>query len=397
MILRGLAEAPCQGKKVLVRVDFNVPFHQGKVTDRSRIAAHKATLDALMAAGAKVSLVSHFGRPKGKVLPELSLQQIVGDVEEVLGRPVRFVGDCVGPLVAQAVSSQGEDELILLENSRFHTQEQKNDPAFSAEMASPFDLFVMDAFSAAHRGDCSTEGIQHILPSYAGLLIQREVEALSRVKDDPERPYVVLLGGAKVSDKIGVIEQMLTKASTIVIGGGMAFTFLAVQGGSIGRSLFDEDHRDFAEAMMARAAEAGVKILLPLDAVAAPEIAADVPVSVVPAQKIPDDLMGLDIGPETAELFRQELMGAQTVLWNGPMGVFECPPFAGGTTALADALAQATAQGAFTVIGGGDTASAVKGLGLIDAMSHVSTGGGASLEFCEGKALPGLIPLMKRL
>lgn len=391
--LRGIDGVSFEGKKVLVRVDFNVPFKNGAVKDNARIVAHKKTIDALLAAGADVTLVSHFGRPKGKVVPEMSLNLIRGDVEKGLGHEVCFVPECVGAEVETAVKSQKKGELLLLENSRFHPEEEKNVPEFSESLAKPFDAFVMDAFSAAHRGNSTTEGLAHVLPAYAGYLIAREVESLERVKSDPEKPYVVVLGGAKVSDKIGVIENMLTKADTIVIGGGMAFTFLSVKGGKIGKSLFDAEHVDFAKDVLARAASAGVKILLPVDVVAAAEISDDAACSVVPATSVPDDLMGLDIGPETAKIFADEIKKAKTVLWNGPMGVFEQKPFAAGSLAVAEAMAEATKNGTFTVVGGGDSASAVKKFGLKDAMSHVSTGGGASLEYCEGKTLPGIATL----
>ncbi len=391
--LRGIDGVSFEGKKVLVRVDFNVPYKNGAVTDNARIVAHKKTIDALLAAGADVTLVSHFGRPKGKVVPEMSLNLIRGDVEKGLGHEVRFVPECVGADVEAAVKSQKKGELLLLENSRFHPEEEKNDAEFSKSLAKPFDAFVMDAFSAAHRGNSTTEGLAHVLPAYAGYLIAREVESLERVKSDPEKPYVVVLGGAKVSDKIGVIENMLTKADTIVIGGGMAFTFLSVQGGKIGKSLFDAEHVDFAKDVLARAAAAGVKILLPVDVVAAAEISDDAACSVVPAASVPDDLMGLDIGPESAKIFADAIKKAKTVLWNGPMGVFEQKPFAAGSVAVAEAMAEATKNGTFTVVGGGDSASAVKKFGLKDAMSHVSTGGGASLEYCEGKTLPGIATL----
>lgn len=391
--LRGISEAPLEGKKVLIRVDFNVPFKDGKVKDNSRIVAHKKTIDALLAGGARVTMISHFGRPKGQVVPEMSLGQIREDAEKGLGHPVRFVPECVGPEVEAAVAAQKPGELLLLENSRFHAEEQKNDPEFSKTLAKPFDLFVMDAFSASHRGDCTTEGVARVLPAYAGFLIAREVEALERVKSDPEKPYVLVLGGAKVSDKIGVIERMLDTADTILIGGGMAFTFLSVQGGTIGRSLYDAEHVDFAKDVLARAAAKGVKILLPTDVIAAAEIGDEARCSVVPASSVPDGLMGLDIGPETAKAFAAEIAKAKTVLWNGPMGVFENKPFAAGSRAVAEAMAAATATGTFTVVGGGDTASAVKKFGLKDAMSHVSTGGGASLEYCEGKSLPGIAAL----
>ncbi len=391
--LHTIDEASFAGKKVLVRVDFNVPYKNGAVKDNARIVAHKKTIDALLAGGADVTLVSHFGRPKGKVVPEMSLGLIREDVEKGLGHEVRFVPECVGSEVEAAVKSQKKGELLLLENSRFHPEEEKNDPEFSKLLAKPFDLFVMDAFSAAHRGNCTTEGVSHVLPAYAGYLIEREVEALERVKSDPVKPYVLVLGGAKVSDKIGVIEHMLTLADTILVGGGMAFTFLAVQGGKIGKSLYDAEHADFAKDVLARAKANGVKILLPVDVVAAAEISDDAVCSVVPAGSVPDDLMGVDIGPETAKLFADEIAKAKTVLWNGPAGVFENKPFAAGTLAIAEAMAKATKDGAFTVVGGGDSASAVKKFGLTDAMSHVSTGGGASLEYCEGKSLPGIAAL----
>ncbi|MDY3867831.1 MAG: phosphoglycerate kinase [Pyramidobacter sp.] len=391
--LRGVSDAPLKGKKVLVRVDFNVPVKDGVVKDNARIVAHKKTIDALLEGGAFVTLVSHFGRPKGKVVPEMSLGLIREDVEKGLGHPVRFVADCVGAEVEAAVAAQKDGELLLLENSRFHAEEQKNDPEFSALLAKPFDLFVMDAFSASHRGDCTTEGVSRVLPAYAGFLIAREVEALERVKSDPEKPYVLVLGGAKVSDKIGVIEHMMNKADTILIGGGMAFTFLSVMGGKIGSSLFDAEHADFARSVLNRAAASGVNIVLPVDVVAAGEISDDAPRSVVPAGAVSDGLMGLDIGPETAKLFAAEIARAKTILWNGPMGVFENAPFAEGSRAVAQAMADATKNGAFSVVGGGDTASAVKKFGLKSEMSHVSTGGGASLEYCEGKALPGIVPL----
>ena len=391
--LRTIDEAPLKGKKVLVRVDFNVPFKEGVVKDNARIVAHKKTIDALLAAGAYVTLVSHFGRPKGKVVPEMSLGQIRSDVEKGLGHKVIFVSDCVGPEVEAAVKAQKQDELLLLENSRFHPEEEKNDPDFSRLMAKPFDLYVMGAFSASHRANATTEGLAHVLPAYAGYLIGREVDALERVKSDPVKPYVLVIGGAKVSDKIGVLEHMITKADTILIGGGMAFTFLAVKGGRIGKSLYDGEHADFAKNLLAKAESAGVKIVLPVDVTAAPEIADNVKCTAVPAAAVPDDLMGLDIGPETSKAFADEIAKAKTVLWNGPMGVFENPLFAAGSRAVAEAMAKATANGAFTVVGGGDTASAVKKFGLKDKMSHVSTGGGASLEYCEGKDLPGIVPL----
>lgn len=394
--LRSIDNAPVEGKKVLIRVDFNVPYKNGVVKDNARIVGHKKTIDTLLAKGAYVTMVSHFGRPKGKVVPEMSLGNIREDVEKGLGHPVRFVSECVGPEVEAAVKAQKQGELILLENSRFHPEEQKNDPEFSKLLAKPFEVFVMDAFSASHRGDCTTEGVAHVLPAYAGYLIAHEVESLERVKSDPVKPYVVVLGGAKVADKIGVIEHMLTKADTIIIGGGMAFTFISVQGGKIGKSLFDAEHVDFAKDVLARAAASGVKIMLPEDIIAAAEISDDAKIKVVPAGEVPADLMGLDIGPKTAAAYANAIKGAKTVLWNGPMGVFENKPFEGGTRAVAEAMAIATKNGTFTVIGGGDSASAVKKFGLKAEMSHVSTGGGASLEYCEGKPLPGIATLVEK-
>lgn len=368
--LRSHRSADVEGKKVLMRVDFNVPVKDGKVTDNSRIAAHKKTIDDLLDRGALLTLVSHFGRPKGKVDPALSMANIRDEVERTLGHPVHVVADCIGDEVRKAVAALKKGELLLLENSRFHGEEKKNDPEFSRELADPYDLFVMDAFSASHRAHSTTEGVAHLLPAYAGDLIAREVEALESVASTPAKPFVLVLGGAKVSDKIGVIEHMLDSADTILIGGGMAFTFLSVKGGKIGKSLFDAEHADFARDVLARAGKKGVKIVLPVDVIASADIAEDAKTEVFAADSIPDDLMGLDIGPESAKLFAAEIAKAKTILWNGPMGVFEHTPFAGGSKAVAQAMAQATRNGAFTVVGGGDTAAAVKKFGQI-GRAHV--------------------------
>ena len=392
MKLRTISGVDVDGKKVLVRVDYNVPFHDGAVTDSTRIDAHRRTVMDLVNRGAMVSLVTHFGRPKG-VTPEFSTSQLVGAVEESYGLPVVFVPDCKGEAVAEALEAQQKGQLLLLENSRFYPGEQKNDPTLSAEIAAPYDVFVMDAFSAAHRANCTTEGISHILPAYAGYLIEDEINSLSKVRDNPEKPYVLILGGAKVSDKIGVIEQMMDKTSAIIIGGGMAFTFLKTQGLEIGKSLYDEENAGFASQMLEKAKDMGVRVLLPVDVVAAEEFSHTAEYKTVSASHIPSDMIGLDIGPETVKLFSQELQGARTVLWNGPMGVFEMPNFAKGTIGVAQGLAEATKKGCFSVVGGGDTAAAVKEFGFDRDMSHVSTGGGASLEFCEGKVLPGIAPL----
>lgn len=397
MRLKTFAKEDIAGKKVLMRVDFNVPFKGGRVTDDSRIRAHSPTLARLLEAGARVALVSHFGRPKGKVDPAFSLSQILEAVKEAyapLGvEKVRFVGDCVGPDVAKALDALADPkkEIVLLENSRFHAEEQENDPAFAKEMAAPFDAFVMDAFSACHRADVSTSGVIPLLPSFAGGLLSREAEMLGAVSESPAKPYVLILGGAKVSDKIAVVGNLLDEATKILIGGGMAYTFLKAQGLEIGKSLCEEDRLDFARETLASAKAKGVEVLLPVDSIVAGAL--DAPERhVVASEAMPTGEMGLDIGPKTVELFSKALEGARSVLWNGPMGVFEQAPFAGGTKALCEAVAACTKAGAVTVIGGGDTAAAVRQFGFEEKVSHVSTGGGASLEYCEGKELPGMAP-----
>ena len=392
MKLKTFTPADVAGKKVLMRVDFNVPFKNGKVTDNARILAHTSTLKKLLDAGAKVALVSHFGRPKGKVDPAYSLSQIVPDIEKAYNLKVVFVDDCVGDKVAAAVDALKPGEIVVLENSRYHPEEQKNDPDFSKKMAAPFDVFVMDAFSASHRADCSTCGvIPFVKAAFAGDLLSREGDMLGAVSENPAKPYVLILGGAKVSDKIDIVGNLLDKATTILIGGGMAYTFLKAQGKEIGKSLCDAERLDFARDTLKKAADMGVKILLPVDSVVASGMdAADT--EIVSSDAMPADKMGLDIGPETVKLFVAALEGAKSVLWNGPMGVFEDAKFAGGTKALAEAVAAVTPKGATTVIGGGDTASAVRQFKVADKVSHVSTGGGASLEYCEGKKLPGMEP-----
>jgi phosphoglycerate kinase len=392
MKLKTFGPKDVENKKVLVRVDFNVPFKNGKVTDDSRIRAHASTIGKLTDAGAKVALVSHFGRPKGKPVPEMSLGQIVPDVEKAYGRKIRFVGDCVGEKVAAALESLPAGELLMLENSRFYAEEQKNDAAFAAKMAKPFDVFVMDAFSASHRADVTTNGLMSLLPSFAGDVLVREGEMLGAVSENPLKPYVLILGGAKVSDKIDVVGNLLDKATTILIGGGMAYTFLKAQGYPIGKSLCEEDRLDFAREALKKAEAKGVKILLPLDSVVAGGLDAT-ETSVAVSASMPEDKMGLDIGPETEKLFASALAGAKSILWNGPMGVFENKLFASGTIAVGAAVVQSTAAGAVSVIGGGDTASAVRQFGFAEKVSYVSTGGGASLEYCEGKKLPGMAPL----
>jgi 3-phosphoglycerate kinase len=388
MKLRLFSHQDVAGKKVLLRVDFNVPVKNGEVADLTRILAHRDTISALLKSHAKVALCSHLGRPKGKKVPEMSLSHVAAAAEKALDHPVKFCSECIGPEVGTALASLAPGNLLLLENLRFHPEEQENDPKFAESLAAPFDVFVMDAFSASHRADASTNAIMNVLPSFSGFLLEREVNMLSAVSENPEKPFILILGGAKVSDKIGVVEHLMDKATAILIGGGMAFTFLKAGGANIGRSLFESEKAGFALEMMKKADEKGVEILLPIDVVAWASLDMSQGDRIVPADEIPEDLMGLDIGPKTAELFANKAAGAKTVLWNGPMGVFENPLFAKGTRAVAEGVARCTKNGGLTVVGGGDTASAAKQLGFDRDVSHVSTGGGASLEFCEGRQLP---------
>jgi phosphoglycerate kinase len=395
--LRTFHNTDIAGKRVLVRVDFNVPMTpDGKVADDTRIDAHLPLIRELISAGAMTALCSHLGRPKGQVVEKYSLRPVAKRLEEILGKPVAFAPDCVGPDAARAADAVEPGGVLVLENLRFHPEEEKNDQAFAKQLASPFGAFVMDAFSAAHRAHASTRAVVDDLPSFAGPLLIREIEMLSTVRDNPKKPFVLILGGAKVSDKIGVIDNMLDKVDAILIGGGMAFTFLKAKGYEIGRSLCEGDRLDFAREMFAKADEKGVSIVLPTDAVAAGEVSPDAPASVVTVDAIAPDKMGLDIGPKTIEAFRHTLSTAKTVLWNGPMGVFEMSPFASGTKAVAAKLAEITKDGAMTVVGGGDSAAAIAKFGFEREVSHVSTGGGASLEFFEGKVLPGVEPYIEK-
>lgn len=390
MKLKTFTSSDVKGKRVLVRADLNVPMKDGAVTDVTRIEAHLPLIRELVRDGAVVGVASHLGRPKGQPVEKYSLRPVAEKLSELLGTPVAFAGDCVGEQAKSAIASAKPGDVVVLENLRFHAEEEKNDAAFAKELAAPFEVFIMDAFSAAHRAHASTKAVADHLKSFAGPLLIREIEMLSSVRDDPKKPFVLILGGAKVSDKIGVIENMLDSVSSMIIGGGMAFTFLKAMGHEIGRSLCEAEKLDFVKAMLAKAKQKGVDILLPVDVVAAAEFSADLPASTYSADAMPADKMGLDIGPKTAELFKKTLAEANTVLWNGPMGVFEMAPFAAGTKAIADALAEATRRGAMTVVGGGDSAAAIAQFGQQDHVSHVSTGGGASLEFFEGKMLPGV-------
>ena len=384
-----------RGKRVLVRSDFNVPLKDGVITDDGRIRAALPTLKTLTDAGAKVVIMAHLGRPKGQVDPAFSLAPVATRLAELSGVKVTLASDVVGPSATETVAALGEGEIALLENVRYDARETSKVDEEREELAREYaklgDAFVSDGFGVVHRKQASVYDIAKLLPSAAGLLVLKEIESLSKVTGDPERPYGVVLGGSKVSDKLGVIANLLKKADMLFIGGGMAFTFLAAQGHSVGKSLLEEDQIDTVKGYIAEAAERGVDLVLPIDVVVAPEFAADAPATVVKVDAIPDDQMGLDIGPESAKLFADKLATAKTVAWNGPMGVFEFDAFSGGTRAVAEALSKGSM---FSVIGGGDSAAAVRLLGFDEnTFSHISTGGGASLELLEGKVLPGIAVL----
>ncbi len=376
------------GKRVLVRADFNVPQNEnGEITDDRRIREALPTIRALKEKGARVILMSHLGRPKGKFNEKYSLKPIGKRLAELLGENVTMAADVIGDDVKALVAGLKDGQVMLLENVRFYEEEEKNDAAFAKKIAELGDLFVNDAFGTAHRAHASTAGIADYLPSAMGLLIKKEMDYMGKALTSPERPFVAVLGGAKVSDKIGVIENLLDKVDTLLIGGGMAFTFYKAKGLNIGKSLLEADKVDLATEIMKRADEKGVKLLLPVDVTAAKEFKADAEHRVVAAEGMADDELGLDIGPKSCEEFADVIKAAGTVVWNGPMGVFEMPAFAKGTFALADAMSKCKG---ITIVGGGDSAAAVEQLGFADKISHISTGGGASLEFLEGKVLPGI-------
>jgi phosphoglycerate kinase len=377
-----------KGKRVLMRVDFNVPMDkEGNITDETRIRGAMTSIDYLYKNGAKVILCSHFGRPDGEFNPKYSLAPVAKRLAELVDTKVTMAKDVVGEDAKAAIAAMADGEIVVLENARFHKEEEKNDPGFSKALADLADVYVNDAFGTAHRAHATTAGVADYLPTYAGFLIQKEVEIMGKALENPDRPFVAILGGAKVKDKIAVITNLLEKVDTLIIGGGMAFTFLKAKGYEVGQSLLDEERIGFAKELMETAAEKGVKILIPVDTVIAKEFAADAEHKTVDADGIPADWQGLDIGPKTRELFAEAIKGAGTVVWNGPMGVFEFEAFAHGTKAVAQALAE---SGAVSIIGGGDSAAAVEQLGFGDRMTHISTGGGASLEFLEGKELPGV-------
>lgn len=378
------------GKKVLVRCDFNVPLKDGVITSDKRIVASLPTIKYLVDHNAKVILCSHLGRPKGEFKPEFSLAPVAVRLSELLGKEVKMAKDVVGESAQELAASLNDGDVMLLENVRFHKEETKNDPEFSKKLADLAELYVNDAFGSAHRAHSSTTGVADYLPAACGYLIQKEIEFIGGALANPKRPLVAILGGAKVSDKIGVITNLIDKCDTIIVGGGMAYTFMKGLGYSIGTSLLEEDRVEDAMNMMKAAKEKGVNFLIPVDNKVGKEYDPNTEAMVIDSDSIPDGWMGLDIGPKTQELFSNAIKGSGTVIWNGPMGVSEWDNFAAGTIAVATAVAE---SGAISIIGGGDSAAAVQKLGFADKMSHISTGGGASLEFLEGKELPGIVAL----
>lgn len=394
MAIQSVDALQAAGKRVLVRVDFNVPVKDGVVTDDTRIRAALPTIEHLVGQGARVILMSHLGRPAGTGFEaDYSLRPAAEKLAEILGRPVAFASDTVGEDARAKAAELADGEILVVENLRFDKREKKNDPAFCEELAALGEAYVNDAFGTAHRAHASTAGVAALLPAYAGFLMQREVETLTGMLDAPKRPFVAILGGSKVSDKIKVIDALMDKADVLVIGGGMCFTFLLAQGKSVGASLKEEDWVDRAAEMLAKAEAKGVKLLLPVDVVAADRFAEDANTSVVSVDDIPADAMGLDIGPETEKIYAQAIAEAASVFWNGPMGVFEMKAFESGTKAVALAVAAATE--ADTIIGGGDSVAAVNKFNLADQMTFISTGGGASMELVQGEALPGVVALEK--
>ena len=394
---KSIEDIDVSGKRVLCRCDFNVPTKDGKITSDKRIVAAMPTIEYLVNHGAKVILCSHMGKPKGEYKPELSLKVVADRISELLGKPVTMASDVAGPDAQAKAAALKDGDVMLLENTRFEKGETKNDPELSKKLASLADIFVNDAFGTAHRAHSSTAGVADYLPAVCGFLVQKEVSIMGKALADPERPFVAILGGAKVSDKLNVINNLLEKVDTLIIGGGMAYTFLAAKGYSVGTSLLDSEKIDYCKDMMAKAEAKGVKLLLPIDTVVAASfpnpIDGDIAVETVSADAIPADKMGLDIGEKTRALFAEAVKSAKTVVWNGPMGVFENPTLAKGTIAMAQALADSSAT---TIVGGGDSAAACEQLGFADKITHISTGGGASLEFLEGLELPGIACLQDK-
>jgi phosphoglycerate kinase len=382
------------GRRVFVRADLNVPLEDGRVTDDTRIRASLPTIVNLLERGASVVLASHLGRPKGKVVDPLRLRPVAERLSHLLGRPVRMTGDALGPGVQVAVDKLRPGDLLLLENLRFHAAEEANDPEFAKALARLADLYVNDAFGAAHRAHASTEGITHHLPAVAGLLMEREVDALTKLLRRPARPFHAIIGGAKVSGKLEVLNALLARCQAVLLGGGMANTFLAAKGSTLGKSLVETEQLDTAQRIVEAARRKRVRLMLPVDAVVAPQIHHRAKTRVVPITEVPKDQMVVDIGPATIKAYTEHLAKAKTIFWNGPMGVFEMPQMGEGTNAIAKLLARRSRAGVVTIVGGGDSVAAVERLGLTDRMTHVSTGGGASLEFLEGKILPGVAALL---
>ena len=381
-----------KGKKAIVRVDFNVPLKDGVVTDNTRIKAALPTIKYILDNGASLVVMTHLGRPKGQKNPAFSLAPVAAEFEKLLGKKVTLAPDVIGPEVKKEVEALKPGDVLLLENVRFYAEEEKNDEAFAKELASYGDIYCNDAFGTAHRAHASTEGVSHYLPSYAGFLIEKEVKFMAPVLENPEKPLVAIIGGSKVSSKITVLESLVRTCDTIVIGGGMAYTFDKVLGYKIGKSLVEDDYLETAKNFLEKAEAKGVKVILPVDHLAAAEFSENAAPVAVDGRNIPDDLMGMDIGPKTIEMIKDAIKSAKTVVWNGPMGVFEFEAFSKGTEEVAKALA---ASDAISVVGGGDSVAAINKFGLADKISHVSTGGGASLEFLEGKVLPGIKALEK--
>ncbi|WP_342514601.1 phosphoglycerate kinase [Sporosarcina sp. FSL K6-1522] len=379
-----------EGKRVFCRVDFNVPMENGSVTDDTRIRAAIPTIEYMVEQGAKVILASHLGRPKGEVNEDMRLTAAGEKLAELLGKPVTKLDTSIGEEVEKAISTMENGDIVLLENVRFHAGEEKNDPALAKSFADLADVFVNDAFGAAHRAHASTAGIAEHIPAVSGLLIEKELDVLGKALSNPERPFTAIIGGAKVKDKIGVIDHLLDKVDNLIIGGGLSYTFTKAQGHEIGNSLLEEDKIELAQSFIQKAKDKGVNLYLPIDVVVADEFSKDANTKVVKIDAIPEGWMGLDIGSETAALYADVIKGSQLIIWNGPMGVFELEPFAGGTKRVAQAMAETAG---YTVIGGGDSAAAVEKFGVGDRMDHISTGGGASLEFMEGKDLPGVTAL----
>ncbi|MBN8201644.1 phosphoglycerate kinase [Bacillus sp. NTK034] len=388
---KSVKDVELKGKRVFCRVDFNVPMKDGQVTDETRIRAALPTIEYLTNQGAKVILASHLGRPKGSVVEELRLTPVAKRLSELLGKEVKKADEAYGDSVKAMVDTLGEGDVLLLENVRFYPGEEKNDSELAKAFAELADVYVNDAFGAAHRAHASTEGIAQHLPAVSGLLMEKELDVLGKALSNPERPFTAIIGGAKVKDKIGVIENLLEKVDNLIIGGGLAYTFVKANGHEVGKSLLEEDKIDLAKSFMEKAKEKGVNFYMPVDVVVADDFSEEANIKTVAIEEIPSDWEALDIGPKTRDIYSDVIQNSKLVIWNGPMGVFELKKFAGGTRAVAEALAEA--NDTYSVIGGGDSAAAVEKFHLADRMSHISTGGGASLEFMEGKALPGVVAL----